>query len=197
MSHLNTLRILVLVICSTDLVAAAKRVTGPLNGRVTLPCTYTGWKTTMCWGRGHCPSSKCYDVIIWTNGDKVTWRKSDRYQLLGDIGQRDVSLTITGVTKQDEGTYCCKIEIPGWNNDLRIEYTVQIREGPEVTEPTTDRSTGVSNIVPSTTEGMTVTDSVDSGEQNIPPIANTIRGIIIVLFPAFFLLIYKCCSLQL
>ncbi|XP_069808758.1 T-cell immunoglobulin and mucin domain-containing protein 4-like isoform X2 [Dendropsophus ebraccatus] len=99
-----------------------------MNGRVTLPCTYTGWKTTMCWGRGHCPASWCTDEIIRTDGDKVTWRKSDRYQLLGDIGQRNVSLTITGVNKQDGGTYCCRVEIHGWNNDLREEVIVKIQE---------------------------------------------------------------------
>ncbi|XP_056425890.1 uncharacterized protein LOC130367492 [Hyla sarda] len=110
------------------LVAPAVVVTGPLNGRVTIPCTNSDTTTTMCWGRGHCPTSKCNDDIIWTDGHKVIWRKSDRYQLLGNIRQGDVSLTITGAIKEDEGTYCCRVEIPGWFNDLKEEVTVKIEE---------------------------------------------------------------------
>ncbi|XP_063302278.1 uncharacterized protein LOC134601694 [Pelobates fuscus] len=104
------------------------------GGNVTLPCKYTvsGGTATMCWGRGSCPPllsfSKCNNEIIWTDGQKVTWNKSDRYQLLGDIAQGDVSLTISGITPSDAGTYCCRVEIPGFNNDVKEERHLNIQE---------------------------------------------------------------------
>lgn len=78
----------------------------------------------MCWGRGHCPYSGCNDGIIWTDGNKVTWRKSDKYRLRGDIELGDVTLTIIGATTDDAGTYCCRVVVPGMFNDLKTEIIV-------------------------------------------------------------------------
>ncbi|XP_073423855.1 hepatitis A virus cellular receptor 2 homolog isoform X2 [Dendrobates tinctorius] len=130
--------LVILGILATGPVApAALVVTVSLNGTTVLPCTYTGETTTMCWGRGRCPNSWCNNEIIRTDGRRVTGRKSDRYQLLGNISQGDVSLTITGATKEDEGTYCCRVEIPGLFNDKKIERTVKIRQAaPKPPEPT-------------------------------------------------------------
>ncbi|XP_075712114.1 hepatitis A virus cellular receptor 2-like [Rhinoderma darwinii] len=82
----------------------------------------------MCWGRGGCSASGCYNTIIQTDGRRVTWRESDRYQLLGDIIQGNVSLTITGVTREDEGTYCCRVEISGLFNDVIKVVKVQVKQ---------------------------------------------------------------------
>ncbi|XP_063303824.1 hepatitis A virus cellular receptor 1 homolog [Pelobates fuscus] len=114
----------------TALSEPAKHVTGSVGDSVTLPCQYsvTGGTTTMCWGYGTCPSSKCNNAIIWTDGQKVTWSKSERYQLLGDITQGNVSMTISGITTSDAGTYCCRVEIPGWFNDISKGITVEIQE---------------------------------------------------------------------
>ncbi|XP_069811279.1 uncharacterized protein [Dendropsophus ebraccatus] len=164
-------------------------IIGSVNGILTLPCTYTVHKNpyTMCWGRGECPSFGCNKDIILTDGQKVTKRKSNRYQLLGNIGEGDVSLTITRATNQDEGTYCCRVNTRGPFNDLKVEREIRIRD------PTDNPERGEHDRC---TEMTTVTNSEYSGEQNILPIANIIRGIIIVLFPPFFLLIYKCCALE-
>ncbi|XP_077117421.1 hepatitis A virus cellular receptor 1-like [Ranitomeya variabilis] len=104
-------------------------VTGPVNDTLTLPCNYTIhlYHHSMCWGRS-CSLTSCNNQIIWTDGQKVTWRKSDRYQLLGNISQGDLSLTITGATKEDEGTYCCRVEIPGLFNDIQKEMEMKIQE---------------------------------------------------------------------
>ncbi|XP_077117419.1 uncharacterized protein LOC143774012 [Ranitomeya variabilis] len=134
-----TIRVLViLVILATGPVAAAALVVAvSLNGTAVLPCTYTADTTTMCWGRGGCPNSWCNNEIIRTDGRIVTGRKSNRYKLLGNISRGDVSLTIPGVTKEDEGTYCCRVEIPGPFNDIKLERTVQIRQAaPKPPEPT-------------------------------------------------------------
>ncbi|XP_073506101.1 uncharacterized protein [Phyllobates terribilis] len=195
MSCLTTLKIVALFLCFSGLVApAALEVTVSLNGTAVLPCSYTGKSTTICWGRGACPTSWCDNEIIWADGKSVPWRKSDRYQLLGAISQGDVSLTITGVTKEDEGTYCCKVEIPGPFNNLRKEVGVKIREG--VRAITTDRSTILSSTITdsSTTEVTVVTETLDVGGQKTASIGNIIRGILIFLLPPLFLLIFKWSS---
>ncbi|XP_073423844.1 hepatitis A virus cellular receptor 2 homolog isoform X2 [Dendrobates tinctorius] len=115
-----------LVLSITGPVAPVAQVTVSLNGTAVLPCTYTAKTTKMCWGRGGCPQFKCNNEIIKTDGQRVTWRKSDRYQLLRNINQGDVSLTITRVTKEDEGTYCCRVQIPGIFNDQKTEVEVKI-----------------------------------------------------------------------
>ncbi|XP_075132012.1 hepatitis A virus cellular receptor 1 homolog [Leptodactylus fuscus] len=156
--RLSYITLCLYVLFTKGLVAPAGHVTGPLNGTIVLPCTYSSWPTTMCWGRGTCPNSKCDQEIIWTDGRKVTWRKSDRYQLLGDISQGDVSMTIIGATKEDEGTYCCRVEIPGWLNDLKIERTVEIQEAPSPPEPT-DWSSHTTQDLQSTYETLKATSA--------------------------------------
>ncbi|XP_075198283.1 junctional adhesion molecule-like isoform X4 [Anomaloglossus baeobatrachus] len=121
--------IICLILSITGLVAPVAQVTVSLNGTVVLPCKYTAETTTMCWGRGACPKSKCSDEIISTDGQRVTKRKSDRYHILGNISQGDVSLTITRVTKEDEGTYCCRVEIHGPFNDEKTEVELRIQDG--------------------------------------------------------------------
>ncbi|CAJ0959132.1 unnamed protein product [Ranitomeya imitator] len=123
-------------------VAPVAQVTVSLNGNAVLPCTYSGKTTKMCWGRGRCPHFRCKDEIIKTDGQRVTWRKSDRYQLSRYFNLGDLSLTITGVTKKDEGTYCCRVQITGIRNDQKTEVKVTIREAhrgsQSVTTATTD-----------------------------------------------------------
>ncbi|XP_068129165.1 hepatitis A virus cellular receptor 1 homolog isoform X2 [Hyperolius riggenbachi] len=119
-------------------VLASADVTGWAGGAVTLPCTYPAddWVTTMCWGRGSCPNSWCNEEIIRTDGHKVTKRKSDRYQLLGNIERRNVSLTIRNLAKEDAGVYCCRVEIHGWFNDQTHETQVTVHEAPSHTGAT-------------------------------------------------------------
>ncbi|XP_069618048.1 hepatitis A virus cellular receptor 2 homolog [Ranitomeya imitator] len=82
----------------------------------------------MCWGRGSCAKIYCKNQIIEADSRNVTWRKSNRYQLLGNISQGNVSLTITGVTEDDEGTYCCRVEITGPFNDKKEHVSLEIKK---------------------------------------------------------------------
>ncbi|NXO34583.1 HAVR1 protein, partial [Locustella ochotensis] len=107
-------------------------VIGEAGRDVTVPCLYhvrdRSGITSMCWGRDRCPNSKCSRPIIWTDGWKVTEQHSSRYQLRGDLQRGDVSLTIVNATEADSGTYCCRVEVPGWFNDQLINRKVVVQK---------------------------------------------------------------------
>ncbi|XP_067279998.1 hepatitis A virus cellular receptor 1 isoform X5 [Pseudorasbora parva] len=87
---------------------------------VTLPCKYDSkyhGKCEICWIRGVIPNMGCGDEIIGSDGDKVVRKKSNRYQMVGEIPHGDVSLTIRNIEKKDSGKYGCRIHVPGWFND--------------------------------------------------------------------------------
>ncbi|NXI39627.1 HAVR1 protein, partial [Galbula dea] len=116
----------------TGLTASASLVKGKVGQDVTVPCFYrvetTQDITSMCWGRGSCPVSKCYQTIIWTDGHMVTERSSSRYRLKGNLAMGDVSLTIVNAEEADSGIYCCRVEISGWFNDQRSDHKVVIEK---------------------------------------------------------------------
>ena len=87
---------------------------------VRLPCSYEGKVTSTCWGRGECSWLDCKNTIISTEEYKVTERKSKRYKLKGNIGGRDVSLTIENVVPSDSGLYCCRIKKWFFNDEKNI-----------------------------------------------------------------------------
>ncbi|XP_066472954.1 hepatitis A virus cellular receptor 1 homolog [Tiliqua scincoides] len=130
----------ILVMVFTGSLASCSEIVvqGVVGQNITLPCHYDARRgtTTMCWGRDSCPTFQCSSVLIWTNGQQVTERQSSKYQLMGYIGQGNVSLTIVNVTEKDGGIYCCRVEIHGWNNDLKNNIKVVIETG--TSSPTTD-----------------------------------------------------------
>ncbi|XP_075712119.1 junctional adhesion molecule-like isoform X1 [Rhinoderma darwinii] len=105
----------------------AENVIGSINDTVTLPCAYSAGKqvTRLRWRRCGCSQLGCPDAINWTNNSGVI-TKSSRYHILRNITQGDVSLTITSLTMEDEGVYCCKVYIQGPSNDVKKEVTIQI-----------------------------------------------------------------------
>nr|XP_033783407.1 T-cell immunoglobulin and mucin domain-containing protein 4-like isoform X1 [Geotrypetes seraphini] len=119
-------------------------VSGTVGSPVTLPCRYTVRSssdiTTMCWGRGSCPNSKCNDEILQTDGRQVISKTSRRYQLRGAIAKGDVSLTMENANEQDRGTYCCRVEIHGWFNDMKLNIQLEIYRA-STSPPTTTIST--------------------------------------------------------
>uniref|UniRef100_A0A8C6Z590 Ig-like domain-containing protein n=1 Tax=Nothoprocta perdicaria TaxID=30464 RepID=A0A8C6Z590_NOTPE len=108
-------------------------ITGEAGQSVTLPCFYRVSRrrdiSDMCWGKGTCPNSKCRDKILHTTGNRVTYRVSQRYNLHGYISYGDVSLTIKNVKEEDAGVYCCRIEIPGWFNDIKVNVNLRVVQG--------------------------------------------------------------------
>ncbi|CAH6786471.1 Timd4 [Phodopus roborovskii] len=134
--------------------ASEDKVIGFLGQSVTLPCHYPSWsqsRNSMCWGKGACPNSKCSQELIHTDGRKITSRKSLKYTLRGSIWWGEVSLTISNTDQGDSGVYCCRIEVPGWFNDVKKTVHLELRRAPTTTKATT--TTG-----PTSTSYMTTTE---------------------------------------
>ncbi|NXF29348.1 TIMD4 protein, partial [Nyctibius bracteatus] len=119
-------------------------VRGVIGQSVQLPCFYQVARlkdiSDICWGRGPCPNSKCSNKILHTTGNRVTFRKSQRYNLRGYISYGDVSLTIGRVKAEDAGTYCCRVEIPGWFNDIKQNMRLEVDRAPPVMITTTRKA---------------------------------------------------------
>lgn len=121
--------------CSSLTVHATSEavIRGVIGQSVKLPCFYKVTRhkdiSDMCWGRGPCPNSKCNNKVLHTTRNRVTYRISQRYSLRGYISYGDVSLTIANVQSEDAGTYCCRVEIPGWFNDIKQTIQLEVDRG--------------------------------------------------------------------
>ncbi|NXJ04300.1 HAVR1 protein, partial [Odontophorus gujanensis] len=124
---------LMFVFLSTGPTVSGLLVKGEVGQNITVPCFYrvkTEYDiTSVCWGRGACPSSKCSRPIIWTDGWRVTEQYHTRYVLKGDLLKGNVSLTILNAQEADSGTYCCRVEIPGLFNDETTNLQVVVERG--------------------------------------------------------------------
>ncbi|KAM6953770.1 cell adhesion molecule DSCAM-like [Aplochiton taeniatus] len=100
---------------------------------VTLACRYDAkyyGPLPSCWGRGSVPTRGCMNEVINSDGTSVTSRMSERYLLMGDMTQGDVSLTVRKVQHSDSGTYGCRVHVPGLFNDLKYELTLVVVPAP-------------------------------------------------------------------
>ncbi|XP_044136997.1 T-cell immunoglobulin and mucin domain-containing protein 4-like [Bufo gargarizans] len=141
MSWRENLQVSFLLLSCSVTVLCQETVKGIEGQPVTLPCSYRVSRssdlTSMCWGQGSCPNSKCSQQLIWTDGFKVTFRSSSRYQLKHKIRQGIVSLTIDQASLGDTGTYCCRIEHKGWFNDEKNNIQLTVEKAPTTTVQTT------------------------------------------------------------
>ncbi|XP_027462870.1 T-cell immunoglobulin and mucin domain-containing protein 4 [Zalophus californianus] len=134
---------------------APETVRAYLGQTVTLPCKYSSWshsRNSMCWGKGECPKSKCSEELLHTNGMRVLSRKSPKYDLQGSIWRGNVSLTIFNTNEGDSSMYCCRIEVPGWFNDVKKNIRLQLRRAPATRQSTTR--------LPTTTTALTTATAV-------------------------------------
>lgn len=99
---------------------------------VTIPCRYNSHyhgTCDVCWMRGSIPRSGCGNQIIYASGKNVLMRGNRRYQLNGNLQKGDASLTILNARISDSGKYGCRIHVPGWFNDIKVEVYLIIMEG--------------------------------------------------------------------
>lgn len=109
--------------------ASAQTLRATVGSEVTLRCSYDAkyhGRLRACWSRGVLRYRGCGNLVIQTDGTSVTSRLSERYQLLGNLGQGDLSLTIRQLEERDSGTYGCRVEIPGWFNDEKTHVTLTV-----------------------------------------------------------------------
>ncbi|XP_032193090.1 T-cell immunoglobulin and mucin domain-containing protein 4 isoform X2 [Mustela erminea] len=135
--------------------AAEETVRAYLGQTVTLPCKYSSWshnRNSMCWGKGECPKSKCNNELLHTDGRRVLSKKSPKYELRGIIRRGNVSLTIYNTNEDDSSVYCCRIEVPGWFNDVKKNIRLQLMRAPSARRSTTR--------LPTTTTALTTTTAV-------------------------------------
>uniref|UniRef100_M3YPY9 Ig-like domain-containing protein n=2 Tax=Mustela putorius furo TaxID=9669 RepID=M3YPY9_MUSPF len=164
-----------LLLLLTDAVVSYTQVIGVVGHSITLPCTYSTAPgvTTMCWGRGACPMSRCSDEVVWTNGSHVTVRKHPRYKLKGNILRGNVSLTIENVAQTDRGLYCCRVEHRGWFNDMKRTLSLEIK--PALIPPLSWFLTPAEvTSVPTSPSVFTSTSSTPAPTQNLKPGRSTV-----------------------
>ncbi|XP_036933196.1 T-cell immunoglobulin and mucin domain-containing protein 4-like [Acanthopagrus latus] len=135
----------------TQVSSSTLKVTGFYGDNVTLSCRYDTQTQSVyflhfCWGRDKVPISKCSKTILSFEEGAVSYRKSPRYKLLGRLADGDVSLTIVNAQWSDAGVYGCRVEIPGWFNDQKVNVQLVMEEAPTehpVTEDWTLRTQDV------------------------------------------------------
>nr|XP_046261882.1 T-cell immunoglobulin and mucin domain-containing protein 4-like [Scatophagus argus] len=137
----------------TQVSSSTLKVIGFFGDNVTLPCSYdtkTYGALGFCWGRGTLPMSKCSNTILSSDDGTVFSRQSLRYQLLGRVTDGDVSLTVLNAQWSDAGVYGCRVSIPGWFNDYKVNTHLVIEEAPTeeaVTEDWTLTTSGTQEIL--------------------------------------------------
>lgn len=115
---------------SSTVSPSTHRVISLRGENVTLPCvSQSNSALSFCWGREKVPTFKCSETILSSKDGAVVYRQSARYQLQGRLTDGDVSLTILNVQWSDAGVYGCRVEIPGWFNDHKVNIHLVIEEG--------------------------------------------------------------------
>ncbi|MBN3301165.1 HAVR1 protein, partial [Amia calva] len=200
-----------LLLLTTVSGVSAVSVSGVVGENITLPCSYSVKNygvLDVCWVRGEIPSMGCANTIISTKGNAVNYRASDRYQLWAGLTEGNVSLAILSAQERDSGTYGCRVEIPGWFNDLKHHFHLTVAQAPVMTTDTPVTSTGTPASSPNVPEPWTSpadghtasvhsstdskTESTEQGGMPFTPIV--LVGVLVVVLTSLavvFLLLYK------
>ncbi|XP_053470389.1 hepatitis A virus cellular receptor 1-like isoform X8 [Ictalurus furcatus] len=135
---------------------------------VTIPCRYNSHyhgTCDVCWMRGSIPRSGCGNQIIYASGKNVLMRGNRRYQLNGNLQKGDASLTILNARISDSGKYGCRIHVPGWFNDIKVEVYLIIMEAPKPS--TTLRPITTTTRVPTHGPVLTTQDDISTVPEHV------------------------------
>ncbi|XP_017311868.2 hepatitis A virus cellular receptor 1 isoform X16 [Ictalurus punctatus] len=135
---------------------------------VTIPCRYNSHyhgTCDVCWMRGSIPRSGCGNQIIYATGKNVVMRGNRRYQLNGNLQKGDASLTILNARISDSGKYGCRIHVPGWFNDIKMEVYLIITEAPKPS--TTLRHITTTTRVPTHGPVLTTQDDISTVPEHV------------------------------
>nr|XP_023680021.1 T-cell immunoglobulin and mucin domain-containing protein 4-like [Paramormyrops kingsleyae] len=176
--------LLLILIHIMPVAESSEMITGFVGYNVTLPCSYDAYYRGIyvCWGRSEIPlTGGCNNEIIATDGFKVTRRTSHRYQLIGDLNQGDVSLTIIDAEMGDSGIYGCRVEIPGLFNDLKNKVTLTIQNIHNTTASPSSTASPETQTAISVTQGYYGNYSTGSSTANTPQGSGHVSGTVFVL----------------
>ncbi|GAB1295971.1 Predicted gene 12169 [Apodemus speciosus] len=115
---------------STAAVDSFPEVHGVVGQPVTLSCAYpiSNGLASLCWGRGECAADTCGQTLVWTDGNRINYRTSSRYQINPQVRQGNASLTIEDAYESDSGLYCCRVEMEGWDGVRTLTTSLQVSQ---------------------------------------------------------------------
>ncbi|KAM9356901.1 T-cell immunoglobulin and mucin domain-containing protein 4-like isoform 4-T4 [Symphorus nematophorus] len=178
----------------TQVSSSTFKVIGLFGENVTLPCKYdteSHGVLSFCWGHGKVPRSKCSKTILSSEDGAVVFRQSPRYQLLGRVADGDVSLTILNAQWTDAGEYGCRVEIPGWFNDYKVNIHLDVEEAP-VEQPVTEDWTLTTEILTTSDPKFDLTGIATTEEEfkAFLAVGNIGRVAVIFFFTIIIILVF-------
>ncbi|XP_027887606.1 hepatitis A virus cellular receptor 1 homolog isoform X1 [Xiphophorus couchianus] len=157
------MKIVLLIVLLTVSGCDGRSVVGQTGQNVTLLCKYEikdHGAVHVCWGKGEIPTYGCNNQLISTNGHKVVTSASSRYQLLEQLDQGDVSLTIFNLTEEDAGRYGCRVQINGPFNDQKHHFDFRVERAPTTWTPSEPQTSSERPAAAQTAADQLTTESL-------------------------------------
>ncbi|XP_027887611.1 hepatitis A virus cellular receptor 1 homolog isoform X6 [Xiphophorus couchianus] len=157
------MKIVLLIVLLTVSGCDGRSVVGQTGQNVTLLCKYEikdHGAVHVCWGKGEIPTYGCNNQLISTNGHKVVTSASSRYQLLGQLDQGDVSLTILNLTEEDAGRYGCRVQIYGPFSDQKHHFDLRVERAPTCWAPSEPQTSSERPAAAQTAADQLTTESL-------------------------------------
>ncbi|CAB1344303.1 unnamed protein product [Coregonus sp. 'balchen'] len=163
------MRILLIVILLSFMTGCLSsfKVTGYSGRTVIINCEYSieerSHEKYLCMGEY---SWSCEDII--RTGLKNTWQHSGRFSLYDNTEGNYFKVIIRQLTKQDEGTYWCGVDIPN-APDSYTKVELDVKKATTTTTTTTATATAPPTPATTTTTAAPATTTFTSPSSSSPP----------------------------